>query len=64
MGIPLGQWSGSNATRELHETIKAFVDASNQQAETMKRLTWAIVGLTVLMLIGLVVQILIELQII
>jgi hypothetical protein len=23
-GIPIDEWSGSTATRELHETIKAF----------------------------------------
>lgn len=46
-GIPLGVWSGSDATKELHETIKLFVDRSEKQACTMIRLTRAIVWLTV-----------------
>jgi hypothetical protein len=56
-GIPLGEWSGSDATRELHKTIKDFSDASSRQTTKMIRLTWVIVFLTVAMLIGLAVQI-------
>jgi hypothetical protein len=29
-GIPLEEWSGAGATRELHDTIKAFVQSSDQ----------------------------------
>jgi hypothetical protein len=34
-GIPLGEWSGSDATRELHKTIKDFSDASSRQTAKM-----------------------------
>jgi len=56
-GIPLSEWSGSGATRELHETMKAFVEQSDRQAKAMIRLTWAIAVLTVAMLGAVIVQI-------
>ncbi len=56
-GIPLGKWSGSDATEALHSTIKDFVDASDNQTRIMIRLTKAIVLLTVLLLVGLAIQI-------
>jgi CHASE3 domain sensor protein len=55
--IPLDQWSGSAATRELHETIRAFNDQAAKQTAAIIRLTWILVVLTALMLVGLVVQI-------
>ena len=55
-GIPLDEWSGSGATRELHATVKAFTATSDRQAKTMIGLTWAIFGLTVALVIGLAVQ--------
>ena len=61
-GIHLGEWSGSDATRELHATIKEFTRTSDQQAQAMIRLTKAILFLTGLMLIGLGVQIYISLK--
>lgn len=61
MGVPLDEWSGSKATKELHETISQFVDSSDRQTKQMIRLTQAIVILTVLMFIGLLVQIVVEL---
>jgi hypothetical protein len=57
MGIPIGQWSGSDAVNELHETIKQFNEASSRQTKHLIVLTWAIVVLTIMMLIGLGVQI-------
>jgi hypothetical protein len=57
MGIPIGQWSGSDAVHELHETIKQFNEASSKQTKHLIILTWAIVVLTIMMLIGLGVQI-------
>ena len=55
--IPLSEWSGSGATRELHETIKAFNDASNRQTKQLLILTWVIAFLTAIMTIGVGVQI-------
>lgn len=57
MNIPLGQWSGSDATNVLRELIKAQHEENAKQANLMLRLTWSIVVLTVVMLIGLGVQI-------
>lgn len=59
-GVPLSDWSGSGATRELQETIRGFNAAAQRQTETMIRLTRWIVALTVVLVIGLVVQIIIE----
>ncbi len=56
-GIPLGEWSGSAATKELHETIKTYQEESSRQTTQMIRLTWVIAGLTFVMLIGLGAQI-------
>ncbi len=30
-GIPLSEWSGSGATRELHETMKKQIEANDKQ---------------------------------
>ncbi len=57
MGIPLGQWSGSDAVNELHATIKEFNKVSTRQTHHLIVLTWAIVVLTLLMLLGLAFQI-------
>jgi hypothetical protein len=46
-GIPIGQWSGSNATIGLHETIKRFTAKSDEQTAKLINLTRAIVALTV-----------------
>jgi hypothetical protein len=55
--IRVGELSGSDATNALHETIKAFVTASGRQTTWMLRLTWAIFGLTAILVGGLSVQI-------
>lgn len=56
-GIPVSEWSGSGATRELHGTIKAFVEASDKQSTEMIRLTRQLKWLTWAMLFAVVVQI-------
>ena len=48
---------GRKVIEPLHETIKTYQAISSQQTATMIRLTRAIVFLTVLLFIGLVVQI-------
>lgn len=45
------------ALNKLQETIKTFNEQSSKQTEKMIRLTWLIVGLTVIMVIGLIIQI-------
>jgi len=61
-GIPLGEWSGSNATRELHETIKQFNAAAEEQTRQMIRLTKRIMWLTGAMLILVGVQIVVAIR--
>ena len=56
-GVPLGQWSGSDATNALHETIKQFNEQSSRQTDQMLKLTRVMAWLTVAMFIGLIVQI-------
>ena len=41
----------------LRETIETFNEQSSKQTDKLVRLTWWIVGLTVVMVIGLAVQI-------
>jgi hypothetical protein len=56
-GIPLDQWSGAAATKELHATIKEFVQSSHDASRRMINLTWAIVVLTVVMVLAVGAQI-------
>lgn len=56
-GIPLSEWNGSAETQRLRESIETFNEQSARQSATMITLTRWICVLTVLMLIGLVVQI-------
>ena len=53
----MGQWSGSDATNALHETIKQFNEQSSRQTDQMLKLTRVMAWLTVAMFIGLIVQI-------
>ena len=62
--IPLSEWSGSGATRELHatvrklnETIDTFTVASQRQLRRIEALTWALTFLTVVILILTAVQV-------
>ena len=61
-GTPLGEWSGSNATRELHETIKRFNATAEEQARQMVVLTKRIMWLTVVMSVLVVVQIVLTIR--
>jgi hypothetical protein len=50
-GIPLGQWSGSDAKERHRETIEASNLQAEKQTRTMVRLTWVIAALTLVMVI-------------
>lgn len=56
-GIPLSEWSGSGATRELHDTIRKFNEVTSRQTQEILKLTRVIAVLTLVMTIGLAVQI-------
>ena len=47
--------------RKLEKTIQQYNKQTSKQTQKMIRLTWGIVGLTVVMVIGLVIQIILAL---
>lgn len=51
MGIPLGQWSGSDATNELRETIIKLDNSTRRQTRHMIGLTWAIAVMTLVLVV-------------
>jgi hypothetical protein len=57
MNIPLGQWSGSDATEKLEATIKAFNEQSERQTGQMLTMTKVMTWLTVVMTAAVLVQI-------
>jgi hypothetical protein len=61
IGIPLEEWNGSVATRELHETIRQFNEASQRQTQDLVRLTKVLALLTAVMLVAVVVQVVVAL---
>ncbi len=56
-GIPLDEWSGSGATKALHAAVDKYAAESKRQTKHLIGLTWAIVGLTVVLLFAVGVQI-------
>jgi hypothetical protein len=56
-GVPLGEWSGSDATKTLQATIEKYQAESSRQTGKMIFLTWVIAALTVVMAVGVAVQI-------
>ena len=54
--IPLGQWSGSDATKALHQSINEFNEVTSKQTRTIIRLTWAILFLTAVMSVAVILQ--------
>jgi hypothetical protein len=55
--IDLGEWSGSGATDRMHQTLDEYAKAANRQTHQLIGLTRQLVILTVVLVIGLVVQI-------
>ena len=51
------------ALDKLQETIKTFNEQSSKQTKKMIGLTWWVVGLTVVMVLGLVIQIILALRV-
>jgi hypothetical protein len=45
------------SVKKLHETIEKLNEQSSRQTDKMIKLTWWIVGLTVVMVFGLIIQI-------
>jgi hypothetical protein len=57
VGIPLAEWSGSGATRELHETLKLQIDAMNRQAALAKRWQILVVGLSIIQTVAAIISV-------
>jgi len=47
--------------RKLEKTIKVFNNQSSKQTKKLIKLTWWIVGLTIVMVIGLIIQVILAL---
>lgn len=56
-GIPMEVWSGSGATDRLREVVELYSRQSAEQTERIATLTSWLVVLTVVLVVGLVVQI-------
>ena len=48
-GIPIGQWSGSDATEQLRMTIENYNETATKQIDEMVKLTRSIRTLTFVM---------------
>lgn len=60
--IPLSEWSGSGATRELTSVIKEFNAETSRQTNTIIQLTWAMFALALASLLASGVQIFLTLR--
>jgi hypothetical protein len=56
-GIPISEWSGSGATERLRETVAEYSEQTARQTNQLIWLTRALVGLTCVLVIGLVIQV-------
>ena len=56
-GIPIGEWSGSDAVQALHRSIEEHQRTTARQTTHSIVLTWVMAGLTLVMTIGLGIQI-------
>jgi len=50
------------AVNNLKETIKVFNEQSSKQTQTMIRLTWLIALLTLILVVGLIIQIILTIH--
>jgi hypothetical protein len=50
-GIPLGEWNGSNATKDLHKTFFEMHNVNAKESKKMVFLTWAILILAFIILV-------------
>ena len=54
---PMSEWSGSGATRELHETIKRQIASTDRQSVVLTRLTVFMAVLALIQTVATVIQI-------
>ena len=55
-GMPTGQWSGSEATNALRESLERFDARAGRQTAWLVGLTWTIAALTLVLAIGVAMQ--------
>jgi hypothetical protein len=60
-GIPVSEWSGSGATDRLRQVIEQFSTEATKQTRHLIVLTRWLVVLTIILAVGLVVQIVLAL---
>ncbi len=62
MGTPIGEWSGSGATKELQKTIEKFNESTSKQTRWLLRLTVVLTVLTAVMTLLVGWQIYLQVQ--
>jgi hypothetical protein len=55
--IPLGEWSGSDATNKLRAVIEKQHQEAAKQTTVMVRLTWAMFALTFVTVLATIIQV-------
>ena len=63
MNIPIGKWSGSDATEKLEKKIVSLSEASEKQTKHIIKLTYAMLLLTLIMTFMVGAQIWIAIQV-
>jgi hypothetical protein len=56
-GVPLGEWSGSDATNRLRAVIEKQHEETVKQTTRMVLLTWAMFALTFVMVLATIIQV-------
>jgi hypothetical protein len=56
-GVPLGEWSGSDATERLRAVIEKQHQEAAKQTTVMVRLTWAMFALTFVTVLATIIQV-------
>jgi len=56
-GVPLGEWSGSDATERLRSVIEKQHQEAAKQTTVIVRLTWAMFALTFVTVLATVIQV-------
>jgi uncharacterized membrane protein len=56
-GVPLGEWSGSDATERLRAVVEQQHKETAKQTRVMVRLTWAMFALTFVTVLATFIQV-------
>jgi len=61
IGIPMGQWSGADATDRLRQTMIDLSKTTEAQTKWLVRLTWVLVVMTAVLVVLTVILVVNEL---